>query len=90
MDTRFDDPFPPSDRHLQWQLELEAIAAERERELRQILRRVMARTHTPQDVQRLVRELDIAADPPDPTTEPNEPPERFESPNPNHHTETSP
>jgi Lon protease-like protein len=60
MDVRHDDPFPPGERRLQWQAELEADAAERERELQQILERVAARTHTPQDGQRLVRELDIA------------------------------
>ena len=40
--------------------EVQARAAARERELGEILRRVVRRTHTPQDVQRLVRELDIA------------------------------
>jgi hypothetical protein len=56
----YDDPFPFSDAHLRWQAEAEACAASRERELGEILRRVARRTHTPQDVQRLVRELDLA------------------------------
>ena len=54
-----DDVFPPSDGHLRWQAEVEACAIERERELAAILRRVATRTHTQQDVQRLLRELDI-------------------------------
>jgi hypothetical protein len=55
-----EDPFPFSDAHLRWQAEAEACAAARERELAEILHRVARRTHTRQDVQRLVRELDIA------------------------------
>lgn len=55
-----EDVFPPSAAHLRWQAEVEASAAERACELAEILCRVAARTHTRQDVQRLVRELDLA------------------------------
>lgn len=55
----YEDLFPPSARHIQWQAEVEACAAERQRELQEILRRVATKTHTPRDVQRLVSELDI-------------------------------
>jgi hypothetical protein len=59
-DWAVEDPFPASDGHLRWQAEVEASARERERELAEILTRVATRTHTPQDVQRLSRELDVA------------------------------
>ncbi len=69
----FEDPFPYSDAHLRWQAEAEACAAARERELAEILRRVAERTHTRQDVQRLVRELDIGPTLPRADRAPHEP-----------------
>lgn len=58
-----DEVFPPSAGHLRWQAELEAMARERERELRAILRRVALRVQTREDVDRLAAELRIQTNP---------------------------